>query len=100
MKVIYPTVFLAIAASAADIGALLQQAGPLLKQAKCALPCVYKAANDVGCNGSGPIDAICDNLGQIKSASAPCVKKCGIEARHKDAVYNGVTVLCKKRKPQ
>lgn len=83
MKVTLPLLFLAAAASAADIGSLLQQAGPLLKQAKCALPCVYKASNDVKCGDGGPIDALCNNIGQIKSASAPCVNKCGIEPKYK-----------------
>lgn len=83
MKVIIPTVLLAATASALDIGSILKQAGPLIKQGKCALPCLYQAANKLECDGKGPVDAICNGIDKIKKESAPCVNKCGIEPKYK-----------------
>lgn len=84
MKMRAATVVLfASMAYALDVGSLLQQAGPLLKKAKCAMPCLGKAASSIQCDGSGPIGSLCDNLDQITSKAAPCIKKCGIEKHYK-----------------
>ncbi|KAJ3497650.1 hypothetical protein NLG97_g1744 [Lecanicillium saksenae] len=83
MKVIVPALFLTAAVSALDISSLLQQTGPLIKKGKCALPCLYQAANKLECGEGGSVDAICDNIDQITKNSTPCVQKCGIDSQHK-----------------
>ncbi|KAM4057845.1 hypothetical protein HRG_009463 [Hirsutella rhossiliensis] len=62
-----------------DIGKLLNEAGPLLKKAKCLGPCVYKASDNLDCNGKGPLSTLCANLDEVKEKTAPCAKKCGID---------------------
>lgn len=84
MKLVIPTVLIfAAAGTALDIGKILGQAGPLIKQGKCALPCIYAAGNKLECDGKGPFDTICDNLDEIQKQSAPCVNRCGIEPKYK-----------------
>ncbi len=90
MKVVVPVLVLAAAAAAAtlEIASILEQAGPILLKAMCALPCLDLAANKLPCSG-GPVDTVCAGLGTIQALAAPCLAKCGIDAKLQGKKDNG-----------
>ncbi|KJZ71097.1 hypothetical protein HIM_08711 [Hirsutella minnesotensis 3608] len=77
-----------------DYRLMIQSAGPLLQKAKCAAPCVSSITNALSCNGTGPLDTICNNVDAIKLQTQPCAARCGITNAQADLIAKTAKVIC------
>lgn len=79
-----------------DIGKLLSGTGPLLKKYKCFSPCLFESANNLKCDGKGPINTICLNIDKIKVETMPCAIKCGINNNDANSIIKILGNICNK----
>ncbi|PNY27212.1 Uncharacterized protein TCAP_02860 [Tolypocladium capitatum] len=83
-------------ACAADVGALLNSIKPLLKQVKCAVPCVASGIRQIPCDGGNPLDSICSNVDKIEKNSMQCLQNCHLKSSQVDSITTLVKTACGK----
>ncbi|PFH61379.1 hypothetical protein XA68_17491 [Ophiocordyceps unilateralis] len=83
-------------AEALDIGKLLGGLKPLLKKAKCVMPCISKNADALDCGEDGPVSTFCKNVDKLVQDSDSCIKQCGIDKSTAATVTKVIKDVCQQ----